>query len=67
MKVKASEELFHAWKTTGAIIAQSAAIVQNDMDITDIDIKTWLIRLDTTKKEIEDLTLKTISYLYKWS
>jgi len=60
MKVKANEELFNKFEPLSFRLRDLRAIIQNDMEISWLEIKDWVCMIDKIKEEIDNLKLEVL-------
>ncbi len=61
MKIKANEELFNSWINFSS--RDLAGIVQNDMEITEEQLREWDDRFEKRLFEFTRLRNKTVNYI----
>ena len=54
------EQLFNSWIETKEDIQMLAGIVQNDIQLTEEDLLSWLERFDEFKLKLQNLQIKTV-------
>jgi hypothetical protein len=63
MKIKASEELFNHWKELGNKISMLGNVVQNDMDVSSLQMIEWATLVMKLEFEYNKLRNDTINYI----
>lgn len=64
-QVAANEALFNAWTAMGRKIAEFRTIIQNDITLTEDDLRAWMVRWDAVIGELEALSIQTIRTVRK--
>ncbi len=54
------EQLFNQWLSLKEDIQNLAAIVQDDIELTEQDLLSWLEQVDEVKIKLNNIQLKTV-------
>jgi hypothetical protein len=63
MKVKGNQKLFDAWMTLCIQLTQESCIVQNDMEISEEDVKEWNNNVDFLLRTLSNLQEQILNYV----